>query len=492
MTEAATEVELVDLIARLGEKAKRVKIAVGGRGSSKSTGVADIMLALCGAGKRICCTREFQNSIDDSVHENLKIEIQRLGWSDHFEVQANRILSAAGGEIIYKGLARNITSLKSIAGIDYLWIEEGESVSENSLKVLTPSIRSSANSDGETVPEIWITMNRGSKNDAIAKKYLARAESQLAKTGYYEDELMMAVEVNWRDNPWFPPELEMERQDDFKNLTRAEYDHIWEGHYGDIIENAIIEPAWFDACIDAHKVLNFEPLGQEKFAYDPADTGDDKAWAYAHGSVVLDVRSTGEGEIDTATDIAIQECNSLKPDVFTWDADGMGKGLKRQVELGFRGKKVTIEPFYGGAGVDRPDEQSGVTSFGLRDKNNRQSFKNRRAQYYWALRERVYRTYRAVEKGERVTDPDELISFSSEIADLPALRAEICRIPRKPIPSGMLQILSKPEMKTMGIQSPNMADAVMMLMRPVDVIWHEPTNYDNHATAPHLPDSYFE
>ena len=60
-------------------------------------------------------------------------------------------------------------------------------------------------------------MNRGSTNDAIAKKYLSRAESELKRCGYYEDDLMIAVEVNWRDNPWFPPELEQERLDDKKN-----------------------------------------------------------------------------------------------------------------------------------------------------------------------------------------------------------------------------------------------------------------------------------
>lgn len=476
-------VEVVDNILWLASKPKRIKIAVGGRGSAKSTGVGDIMLGFAGAGHRVCCTREFQNSIDDSVHENLKLEIARLGLDDQFEVQANRILSA--GEIFYKGLARNITSIKSIAGVDYLWIEEGESVSENSLKVLTPSIRSSA-AETEKMPEIWITMNRGSSNDAVAQKYLARAEKDLKKTGRYEDDLIMAVEVNWRDNPWFPPELEMERLDDLENLTRAEYDHIWEGHYADSIENALIDPAWFDACVDAHIALGFDARGQERIAYDPADTGDDKAVAYIHGSVIKDVVATGEGEIDTATDWACGYANERKPDVFVWDADGMGAGLKRQIESAFAGKKVKLEPFNGGHGVDNPNEifQQGDQL----ERRNRHVYKNRRAQWYWQLRERMYRTYRAVEKGEKVIDPDTLISFSSEIGQLQALRAEICRVPRKHNPNGMIQILSKPEMKKMAINSPNMADAVMMAIRPVDVVWGDAFADQSWAPSAH----YFE
>ena len=199
-------------IAWLLSKPKRIKIAVGGRGSGKSRGVSDIMLMLCDSGERICCTREFQNSIDDSVHETIKQEAERLGV-EGLTFTNNDVKSCAGGEIFYKGLARNIASLKSLAGVNRLWIEEGESVSDRSLKVLTPSIRSGASND-ENPPEIWITMNRNSREDAVAKKYLARAEDELARTGYYEDDLIMVVEVNYQDNPWFPVELEQERLDD--------------------------------------------------------------------------------------------------------------------------------------------------------------------------------------------------------------------------------------------------------------------------------------
>jgi len=460
-------------LARLLSKPKRIKIAVGGRGSQKSTGVGDIMLMFADHGSRVCCAREFQNSIDDSVHENLKIEIERLGLDDRFNVMATEIRGINGGELFYKGLARNITSLKSLAGVNYLWIEEGESVSSNSLRVLTPSIRSSA-ADNVTElhqpPEIWITMNRGSTKDAVAKKYLSRAEPALSKQGWYEDELMIVVELNWRDNPWFPPELEQERLDDLANLDRAEYDHIWEGAYRDTIENAIIKPEWFDACIDAHIALGFEALGQERVAYDTADTGDAKAVAYGHGSVILDVRSTEAGRIDEATDWATTYAIERKPDVFTWDADGMGMGLKRQITDAFKGKKIDIEAFRGSEAADKPDQIYQRTDVGVKDsKTNKETFTNKRAQYYWLLRDRMYRTYLAVVKGEKAVNPDDLISFCSNIAELSALRAELCRIPRKYNNSGRIQILSKPEMLKLDIDSPNMGDCVMMLMRPVDV-----------------------
>jgi len=467
------EIEIPRKIAWLASKPKRVKIAVGGRGSGKSTGVGDLMLLKALQGERICCTREFQNSIDDSVHENLKLEIDRLGLDNHFAVQSTEIKSAKGGHIFYRGLARNITSLKSLAGVRALWIEEGESCSDRSLKVLTPSIRSSARdnvTDLHEPPEIWITMNRGSSRDAVAQKYLSRAEQSLAKTGYYEDDLMMVVEINWQENPWFPPELDQERRDDYKNLPRAEYDHIWEGKYGDQIPNALIAPEVFDACVNSHLVLGFEASGQERFAYDPADVGDAKAIAYCHGPVVLDVRSTEDGRVDTATDWALSLAIEKRPDVFVWDADGMGMGLKRQLSQSLEGKKILLEPFRGSEG---PDQPGAVYERLERDvakaKTNRETFSNKRAQYYFMLRDRMYRTFLAVERGERVFNPDDLLSFSGDIPELQALRSELCRIPRKYSNSGKLQLMSKPDMLRQDIPSPNMADAVMMLQRTVEV-----------------------
>ena len=58
------DLRITDKISWLLSKPKRIKIAVGGRGSSKSIGVGDIMLMFADHGERICCTREFQNTID--------------------------------------------------------------------------------------------------------------------------------------------------------------------------------------------------------------------------------------------------------------------------------------------------------------------------------------------------------------------------------------------------------------------------------------------
>jgi phage terminase large subunit len=464
---ADIDLRITDRIAKLLSKPKRIKIAVGGRGSSKSLGVGDIMLMFADHGERICCTREFQNSIDDSVHESLKQEIDRLGI-EGFDVQNNNIYSSSGGEIFYKGLARNITSLKSLAGVKRLWIEEGESVSERSLKVLTPSIRSSAkdNSEDSDPPEIWITMNRNSREDAIAKKYLSRAESELERCGYYEDDLIMVVEVNYQDNPWFPPELEQERLDDKENLSEDEYDHIWNGHYNETVDNAIIKKAWFDAAIDSHIKLGIKPQGATIFSHDPADEGgDSKAYACRTGILYKDVGEIVAKDGNEACDAATSKAIQSNADLFVWDGDGMGALLRRQVSDSFKGIKCQLRMYKGSNEVENKKAiYDGIGSLGSKDKpkTNGETFYNKRSQYYMKLAQRFYNTYRAVEKKEYI-DPDDLISISSDIELIDKLRSEVCRIPRKHNGAGKIQLMSKKEMKDKyDIDSPGMADCLAM------------------------------
>ena len=127
---------------------KRTKIAVGGRGGAKSITFADFMLAYMAAGEKILCGREFQNSIDDSVHSLLG---QRIGDLDvdGFDVQAKAIYHRSGGRSVYRGLARNVQSIKSVHGVKRAWIEEGQTLSQDTIDTVLPTIRE----DGS---EIWI------------------------------------------------------------------------------------------------------------------------------------------------------------------------------------------------------------------------------------------------------------------------------------------------------------------------------------------------
>jgi len=98
-------------------------------------------------------------------------------------------------------------------------------------------------------------------------------------------------------------------------------------------------------------------------------------------------------------------------------------------------------------------------------RSKQQTFKNKRAQYYWALRDRFYNTWRAVVQKEYI-NPEKLISLSSDIKHLVKLKAEICRIPRKYNSNGLFQVMDKKEMASarLKIPSPNLADGTKMTL----------------------------
>ncbi len=478
------QIKCLDKFGAFITKKKRVKIAVGGRASTKTTFIADKVLTDVTEGKIWCCAREYQNSIDESVYRTLCDEIERLGF-EGFTIQSTIIKHSSGGYIFFRGLARNITSIKGmLSGVNGLWIEEGENLSNNTLRVLTASLRNSAKDFDDmknlgidikdmVVPEIWVSMNRGSRGDPVSKKWLERAEPELARCQYYEDESLLIIEANYLDMPkeWFLGSgLEQERISDEATMTPAQYRHKWLGGYLESIENAIIQPEWFDACVDAHITLGFEPLGFEVCAYDPSDQGEDPAAiGYQHGSVVIDIREIKGKNIVDKTEQAIQYTIERKPDGFTWDCDGLGAGATYQIDEGLGKKKIKIEQFKGSFAADRPKSiYMPVNNVDAgKQKNNKETFVNWRSQFYTALADKMLKTYLAVKKEKKVYNSDELISFSSDIKDIHKLKTEVCRIPLKE--GGRIQILSKPEMKSLGIDSPNMTDVLMMMQRQFDV-----------------------
>lgn len=190
---------------------KRYKVAYGGRGSGKSWTVAQLLVMKAMTSScRILCAREIQKSISDSVIQLLDDTINRMGVQDYFEVQRNQILGPNGSRFIFEGLRANITKIKSMEGIDIVWVEEAESVTSESWDTLIPTIR-------KPKSEIWITFNPRRQLDATYQRFVITPPPN----AYVE-------KVNYSDNPWFPPELEKER----KHMMETDFDlyqHIWEG-----------------------------------------------------------------------------------------------------------------------------------------------------------------------------------------------------------------------------------------------------------------------
>lgn len=193
-------------------KPARYKIYYGGRGGAKSHSIATALVARSHSEPlRILCTREFQSSIADSVHRLLADKINTMGLSDWFTVTRTEITSRAGSQFIFKGLRHSIQEIKSTEGIDIVWVEEAQVISESSWEVLIPTIRKAQS-------EIWISFNPDEAFDPTYQRFVAHTPpgSTLEKVG-------------WEDNPWFPDVLDTERRYMLEVDPEA-YDHVWGGN----------------------------------------------------------------------------------------------------------------------------------------------------------------------------------------------------------------------------------------------------------------------
>jgi phage terminase large subunit len=164
---------------------------------------------------RILCTREFQVSIKESMHAELKAAIESEPWlAANYTVGESFIRGRNGTEFLFRGLRHNIGSIKSIAHIDICIIEEAEDVPEHSWVGLIPTIRAERS-------ELWPIWNPRSEESPVHLRFRER----------FDPDAMRVAEINYRDNPWFPRVLEEERQRDERNMDPGVYAHIWEGQF---------------------------------------------------------------------------------------------------------------------------------------------------------------------------------------------------------------------------------------------------------------------
>ena len=161
-----TAVDFVVQYKELFNPAWRIIAFWGGRSSGKSLQVA-LSLLLRGRQKqlRILCTRQIQNTIKDSVHKLLKDLINKYEWIDYKVTDDSIINRITGTDFIFKGLLRNIQEIKSLEGVDVCWIEEGQTVTDESINILTPTIRKEGS-------QIIITFNRFTDLDPVYVRYV--------------------------------------------------------------------------------------------------------------------------------------------------------------------------------------------------------------------------------------------------------------------------------------------------------------------------------
>lgn len=233
-------------------KPSRYKSVHGGRGSARSWSFARLLVAMSTSRKlRILCTREYQSSIKESVHQLLTDQIWNMGLANRFAITRDSIRSNIGSEFIFKGLRANPMEIKSLEGIDIAWTEEAQSISDNSWEILIPTIR-------KPNSEIWLSWNTGEVDDPTYKRFVTNPPDDC-----------ISKKATYRDNPYFPLVLEKERLY-LQRVDPDAYDHVWEGNPKSISDACVFKNKYVVEEFEVPKNVRFFHGADFGYSNDPS------------------------------------------------------------------------------------------------------------------------------------------------------------------------------------------------------------------------------
>lgn len=270
----------------------RYRGAYGGRGSAKSFSFAK-MAAIFGVVEplRFLCTREIQESIRESFHAELRAAIASEPWlTAAYDVGVDYIRSRINDTtFLFKGLRHNIGSLKSIAKIDICIVEEAEDVPEASWLALEPTIRAPKS-------EIWVIWNPKKKGSPVDSRF--RSDDGPPKRS-------RIVELNYRDNPWFPEVLEELRLQQKATLDPETYRWIWEGAYWKSSAASIMHGKWREETPEGFTQTTWNgPYHGLDFGFSEDPTAGVECWVSPDERTLYVRRATGgkKWELDDTAD----------------------------------------------------------------------------------------------------------------------------------------------------------------------------------------------
>jgi phage terminase large subunit len=163
---------------------------------------------------RWVCIREVQASLRESVRQLLMDKIIEFGLSDKFQVLDTEIRCPHGGLIIFKGMQTyNATNIKSLEAYDGAWVEEAQTFSALSLRLLRATIRKAGS-------EMWFSWNPRFETDPVDAFFRGQRPPASA----------IIIQTGWEDNPWLSAEAIAEKDHDYATDPEMA-DHVWGGGY---------------------------------------------------------------------------------------------------------------------------------------------------------------------------------------------------------------------------------------------------------------------
>nr|DAX54033.1 MAG TPA: large terminase [Caudoviricetes sp.] len=193
MVIAKTLVKLPSEFKPLFDSWWRHAVIEGGRYSLKSHTVARFLLLTARSKRvRIACLRQFQKNIADSSYQLLIDLIQQYGFLEFVWTNDTITNTNTGSTFIFKGLDRNVeTTIKSLEGIDIAWIDEAQTITLKSIRILNPTIRK----PGSKI--IW-TLNRLTDLDPVISYFITNPPRK--DVWHLEVDYRIAQKNGWLSN----------------------------------------------------------------------------------------------------------------------------------------------------------------------------------------------------------------------------------------------------------------------------------------------------
>lgn len=279
----------VDLNRHITNGVTKEAIIEGGRGSLKSSfpGLKIPELIMENPSMHALCMRNVKDTLKDSVYEQIKWGIDKLGVSERFKCTTSplKIVYKPTGQTIYFRGADDPIKIKSIKPpfgyIGILWFEEFDQYAgEAAVRNIRQSALRGTDENGESRSIIFETFNPPPTAQAWANQYVAdinaRANGEKAKKG------AEILHTTYKSVPpeWLGSEFIEEAEELKKNNPRA-YENEYEGKVtgtgGNVFENLEIRD------LTDEEIKNFDkakqgldwgyfpdPTAFVKLQYDPA------------------------------------------------------------------------------------------------------------------------------------------------------------------------------------------------------------------------------
>jgi len=234
------------------------------------------------------CAREIASAIDASSKKLIDDTIFRYGIQKSFRITDSEVIHIpTGGMIHFKGLkggskAETRTRLRSLEGVDILWVEEAQSLSESTLTDIDETIRG-LNKSGKSRKIIY-SLNPYDNPDAVFSFYESIPE-------------VLKLECNICDNP-FAPADRIVKSEALKIKDYALWLHVYGGKPLSIGDRAIISIEKYREAIKR----GWDKDERITIAADIARFGDDSTvFVKRKGNAIIDMKEyRGQDLITTA------------------------------------------------------------------------------------------------------------------------------------------------------------------------------------------------